>query len=55
MLYALYKHEYRAFYTRVKGENLQVMILTALKLMRARIHADVSQSAWYFPIAKSHY
>lgn len=51
--YALYNNESMAFHTRVKGENLQVTVLTPLKLMRANICADVSWSAWYFPIGKS--
>lgn len=49
---ALCNHEYVAFYMKVKGENLQVTVLTAMKLMKANIHADVSWSAWYFTIEK---
>lgn len=40
--YALCYNECMAFHTSVKGENLQVTVLTTLKLMRASICADVS-------------
>lgn len=42
LYYALCNNECMAFRNRVKGENLQVTILTTLKLMRASIHADES-------------
>lgn len=50
---ALCNRECVVFHTRVKGGNLQVTVLTALKLMKVSTHADLSWSARYFPIGKS--
>lgn len=46
-------HEQSVCFARVKGENLQAMTLTVLKLMRARLRADVSWSAQSFPVGIS--